>query len=141
MGVHLLLLLLLFTAEAFSFLEPSRVFSSRIEHAYFERYDRTVSLLSAASDSEESSAERFVDPPSAATGTDPNDLGGYDPYEKFGGRQIEVGNPQLKVKEKERSVTSILSELAAIQKQGPQKYCILGTRHCSYLHQQIIELL
>ena len=23
----------------------------------------------------------------------------------------------------------------------PRKYCILGTRHCSYLHQQIIELL
>ncbi|EEC45495.1 predicted protein, partial [Phaeodactylum tricornutum CCAP 1055/1] len=43
--------------------------------------------------------------------------------------------------EKERSVTSILKELAAIQQQGPQKYCILGTRHCSFLHQQIIELL
>ena len=28
-----------------------------------------------------------------------------------------------------------------IQGQGPSKYCILGTRHCSYLHQQIIELL
>jgi hypothetical protein len=69
------------------------------------------------------------------------ELGGYDPYEKFGGRQIDVGDPQIKVKEASRSVTSILKELAAIQQQGPQKYCILGTRHCSYLHQQIIELL
>jgi hypothetical protein len=45
------------------------------------------------------------------------------------------------VKEKDWSVTNILKELAAINQQGPQKYCILGTRHCSYLHQQIIELL
>jgi len=41
----------------------------------------------------------------------------------------------------ERSVTTILKELAAIQAQGRQKYCILGTRHCSFLHQQTIELL
>ena len=78
---------------------------------------------------------------SKKTRPEPSDLGGYDPYEKFGGRQVEVGDPQIKMKEKERSVTSILSMLAAIQKQGPQKYCIIGTRHCSYLHQQIIELL
>lgn len=68
------------------------------------------------------------------------DVGGYDPSERIGDG-INVGDPQIKVKEKERSVTSILKELAAIQQQGPQKYCILGTRHCSFLHQQIIELL
>jgi hypothetical protein len=69
-------------------------------------------------------------------------LGEYDPSEKIRtGREVLVGDPQLRVKEKDRSVTSILRELAAIQQQGPQKYCILGTRHCSYLHQQIIELL
>jgi hypothetical protein len=69
-------------------------------------------------------------------------LGEYDPSENIRPeREVVVGNPQLRVKEKERSVTSILKELAAIQQQGPQKYCILGTRHCSYLHQQIIELL
>jgi hypothetical protein len=71
-------------------------------------------------------------------------LGEYDPSENLPQRQREapiVGNPQLRVKEKERSVTNILKELAAIQQQGPQKYSILGTRHCSYLHQQIIELL
>ena len=41
----------------------------------------------------------------------------------------------------EYSIDSILKELAEIQRQGPKKYCILGTRHCSFLHQQIIELL
>ena len=69
-------------------------------------------------------------------------LGEYDPSEDIRPeREVLVGDPQIKLKEKERSVTSILKELAAIQQQGPQKYCILGTRHCSYLHQQIIELL
>jgi len=69
-------------------------------------------------------------------------LGEFDPNKKIPvKREVLVGNPQLRVKKKEKSVTSILQELAAIQKQGPRKYCILGTRHCSYLHQQIIELL
>merc|ERR1711862_123733 len=70
------------------------------------------------------------------------DLGEYDPSERLPGRgdQVLVGDPQIKVK-KGISVSSILKELAAIQQQGPQKYCVLGTRHCSYLHQQIIELL
>jgi len=71
-------------------------------------------------------------------------LGEYDPSENLPKTQREVpnvGDPQLRVKEKDWSVTDILKELAAIQQKGPQKYCILGTRHCSYLHQQIIELL
>lgn len=46
-----------------------------------------------------------------------------------------------KILKEKYSVTDILTELAAIQQQGPKKYCILGTRHCSFLHQQIIELL
>ena len=78
-----------------------------------------------------------MQPPVAKKG----DLGGYDPGESLRREEVNVGAPQIKVIEKERSVTSILKELAAIQQQGPQKYCILGTRHCSYLHQQIIELL
>lgn len=70
------------------------------------------------------------------------EVGGYDPSERIGTSEVNVGNPQLKVaEERDFSVTSILRELAAIQQQGPQKYCILGTRHCSFLHQQIIELL
>lgn len=74
-------------------------------------------------------------------GSENNNVGGYDPYEKIRTSEVNVGDPQIKLKEKERSVTAILKELAAIQQQGPRKYCILGTRHCSYLHQQIIELL
>lgn len=72
-----------------------------------------------------------------------DDLGGFEPEKKIPlKRDVVVGDPQLRVvKDKEMSVTSILKELAAIQQQGPQKYCILGTRHCSFLHQQIIELL
>jgi hypothetical protein len=68
-------------------------------------------------------------------------VGGYDPSERIGASDVKVGDPAIKVLEKDYSVTSILRELAAIQQQGPQKYCILGTRHCSFLHQQIIELL
>lgn len=69
-------------------------------------------------------------------------LGEYDPSENIRPeREVVVGNPQVRLKERDRSVTSILKELAAINQRGPQKYCILGTRHCSYLHQQIIELL
>lgn len=68
-------------------------------------------------------------------------LGEYDAGEDLrGGTSVVVGDPQQKP-QKEMSVSSILKELAAIQSQGPQKYCVLGTRHCSYLHQQIIELL
>lgn len=72
------------------------------------------------------------------------DLGRYDPSENLpqSERAVpNVGDPQLRVKEKEQNVMDILKELAAIQQQGPQKYLILGTRHCSFLHQQIIELL
>jgi hypothetical protein len=70
-------------------------------------------------------------------------LGEYDPSDRLPSsrRKINVGDPQQRLQQEERSVTSILKELAAIQQQGPQKYCILGTRHCSFLHQQIIELL
>mmetsp|Transcript_564 Transcript_564/g.757 ORF Transcript_564/g.757 Transcript_564/m.757 type:complete len:273 (+) Transcript_564:43-861(+) len=69
-------------------------------------------------------------------------VGGFSAEERLGTkgtREVMLGEP--KVPEKEYSVSSILKELAAIQQQGPQKYCVLGTRHCSFLHQQIIELL
>lgn len=69
-------------------------------------------------------------------------VGGYSAEERLGTkdtRQVMLGEPRGP--EKEYSVSSILQELAAIQRQGPQKYCVLGTRHCSFLHQQIIELL
>uniref|UniRef100_A0A7S2RK03 SIS domain-containing protein n=1 Tax=Eucampia antarctica TaxID=49252 RepID=A0A7S2RK03_9STRA len=71
------------------------------------------------------------------------DLGAFRPSKKLPMKREEVlvGDPQKKILKKEKSVTAILKELAAIQQQGPQKYCILGTRHCSFLHQQIVELL
>jgi len=53
---------------------------------------------------------------------------------------LSVGDPQLKSK-REIGIEDMLRELREIQGQGPRGYCILGTRHCSYLHQQIIELL
>jgi hypothetical protein len=69
-------------------------------------------------------------------------LGAFDPSKKLPlKREVLVGDPQQRVKKESQSVAEILTELAAIQKQGPQKYCILGSRHVSYLHQQIIELL
>lgn len=42
------------------------------------------------------------------------------------------------VVEKEYSIEAILKELAEIQNQGPKNYCVLGTRHCSFLHQQVL---
>mmetsp|Transcript_18273 Transcript_18273/g.25750 ORF Transcript_18273/g.25750 Transcript_18273/m.25750 type:complete len:278 (+) Transcript_18273:155-988(+) len=81
---------------------------------------------------------------SISSGPPPSgDLGGYNPGDKLELQResVVVGDPQIKVKKKEPSIEQILQELAMIQKQGPKKYCILGTRHCSFLHQQIIELL
>lgn len=45
--------------------------------------------------------------------------------------------PLAQVVEKEYSIEAILKELAEIQNQGPKNYCVLGTRHCSFLHQQV----
>jgi hypothetical protein len=120
-----------------------------------DRQRQHLSLLATSSPDEdpeelrvtESSSEFESSPISQAKelkireGRGDKNVGGYDPSERIGGSDVNVGDPQIKVMEKERSVTSILRELAAIQQQGPQKYCILGTRHCSFLHQQIIELL
>ncbi|KAJ8905677.1 hypothetical protein NDN08_002183 [Rhodosorus marinus] len=50
--------------------------------------------------------------------------------------------PRVASGEKEEvNFDTILQELSAIQDDGPRKVAILGTRYCSYLHQQIIELL
>lgn len=93
-----------------------------------------------------SSIKSFSTPeiPDKSTSSNPDNkkLGAFEPGDKLPGRgdKVLVGDPQIKV-QKEISVSNILKELAAIQAQGPRKYCVLGTRHCSYLHQQIIELL
>jgi hypothetical protein len=43
--------------------------------------------------------------------------------------------------ERDRMFDTILQELSAIQQNAPRKVAILGTRHFSFLHQQIVELL
>lgn len=69
-------------------------------------------------------------------------VGGYSPEEKLGLQREAaiVGDPRVAQLES-MNITMVLTELQAIQSQGPKKYCILGTRHCSFLHQQIVEML
>ena len=43
--------------------------------------------------------------------------------------------------DRDKMFDTILQELSAIQQNAPRKVAILGTRHFSYLHQQIVELL
>jgi len=43
--------------------------------------------------------------------------------------------------ERDKMFDTILQELSAIQQNAPRRVAILGTRHFSYLHQQIVELL
>lgn len=45
------------------------------------------------------------------------------------------------LEDSEFSVNTILKQLESIQQGTPKNIVILGTRHCSFLHQQIIELL
>lgn len=70
------------------------------------------------------------------------DVGGSSKEEKLGLERetAVVGDPQIAQMET-MNITKVLTELQAIQSQGPKKYCILGTRHCSFLHQQIVEML
>ena len=77
-----------------------------------------------------------------------DDVGGFNPEERLGleRQTVNVGDPQTAVmtpmnQTDVMNITNVLSELQAIQSQGPKKYCILGTRHCSFLHQQIVEML
>lgn len=50
-------------------------------------------------------------------------------------------NPDGPTAEDDFSVNTILKQLESIQQGTPKNIVILGTRHCSFLHQQIIELL
>eukprot|EP00574_Skeletonema_japonicum_P004567 CAMPEP_0201721050 /NCGR_PEP_ID=MMETSP0593-20130828/5840_1 /ASSEMBLY_ACC=CAM_ASM_000672 /TAXON_ID=267983 /ORGANISM="Skeletonema japonicum, Strain CCMP2506" /LENGTH=200 /DNA_ID=CAMNT_0048211795 /DNA_START=365 /DNA_END=967 /DNA_ORIENTATION=+ len=71
-----------------------------------------------------------------------SEVGGSSKEEKLGLERetVVVGDPQVAQMET-MNITKVLTELQAIQSQGPKKYCILGTRHCSFLHQQIVEML
>jgi len=110
--------------------------SSRLEHREQWEREHTSSMETA------SSSSSIPDDSLIEISSFSEDLGEFNPDKKMPmKRKAIVGDPQLKVLKEKYSVTAILKELAAIQQQGPQKYCILGTRHCSFLHQQIIELL
>lgn len=66
----------------------------------------------------------------------------YTPWAPLFGLGIGAYSARLfrratQVVEKEYSIEAILKELAEIQNQGPKNYCVLGTRHCSFLHQQV----
>mmetsp|Transcript_32383 Transcript_32383/g.66122 ORF Transcript_32383/g.66122 Transcript_32383/m.66122 type:complete len:296 (+) Transcript_32383:177-1064(+) len=100
--------------------------------------DSTTSLPASVSSSEQA----YSDISSAARRG--HDVGGFDPLkDKIPTKRetANVGNPQTAVKTENMNIEKVLAELQAIQAQGPKKYCILGTRHCSLLHQQIVELL
>ena len=78
----------------------------------------------------------------AAVNAKGGDVGDFSKEEKLGLERetAVVGDPQVAQLET-MNITKVLTELQAIQSQGPKKYCILGTRHCSFLHQQIVEML
>ena len=69
-------------------------------------------------------------------------VGDYSKEDELGLERetANVGDPQI-AQLTPMNITKVLTELQAIQSQGPKKYCILGTRHCSFLHQQIVEML
>ena len=78
-------------------------------------------------------------PPELAEEMPPSMQGGDDGIEKqsFGGGS---GGTAV-LEDSDFSVNTILKQLESIQQGTPKKIVILGTRHCSFLHQQIIELL
>ncbi|KAL7515855.1 hypothetical protein ACHAWX_000928 [Stephanocyclus meneghinianus] len=124
------------------------------QHLHFAR---TISLQATPFDERYSSAEKgnSGDRRSHADPADPlpfliarDNVGGYDPVRDKLGLQRQtanVGAPQTIEVDPETTstmnITQVMTELQAIQSQGPKKYCILGTRHCSFLHQQIVEML
>lgn len=57
------------------------------------------------------------------------------------GDAASAGSATLLKDEETFSVSTILKQLESIQEGKPKNIVILGTRHCSILHQQIIELL
>lgn len=75
-------------------------------------------------------------PPSASTRDFSQDgllSGRYDP--------TSSGTATMQREERDQSIEEILRQLESIQQGNPKKIVILGTRHCTFLHQQIVELL
>ncbi|KAJ1460939.1 hypothetical protein M885DRAFT_508412 [Pelagophyceae sp. CCMP2097] len=76
-----------------------------------------------------------------ARGLDPESLSSRKKT-KLKPELLVIADPPPKISnKKEIEVEDMLRELREIQGKSPRSYCILGTRHCSYLHEQIIELL
>ncbi|KAL7542204.1 hypothetical protein ACHAXR_011649 [Thalassiosira sp. AJA248-18] len=114
---------------------------------------RKTTLLNASPDSSAENYEQFQEyidnnsdePPleMVVTTAGSGGVGEYNKEKKLGLERetANVGDPQTAELEAPMNITKVLTELKAIQSQGPKKYCILGTRHCSLLHQQIVEML
>ncbi|KAL7493966.1 hypothetical protein ACHAWT_002752 [Skeletonema menzelii] len=113
----------------------------------FERRQRRGTILNASNEDYRNELSKDlptenIDTTSMELNAKGNDVGGSSKEEKLGLERetAVVGDPQVAQMET-MNITKVLTELQAIQSQGPKKYCILGTRHCSFLHQQIVEML
>lgn len=67
--------------------------------------------------------------------------GREDEFSDSNGDSLQKRMDKVATLERDLSFDTVLQELSAIQQDGPRNVAILGTRHTSYLHQQIIELL
>lgn len=67
--------------------------------------------------------------------------GREDEFADSNGDSLREQSGKVATLERDQSFDTVLQELSAIQQDGPRNVAILGTRHTSYLHQQIIELL
>lgn len=120
---------------------PSLTQSSSV----FGRRQRNKIILNASNEERNELAKDLqtenIDTTSMEVNAKGNDVGGSSKEEKLGLERetAVVGDPQVAQMET-MNITKVLTELQAIQSQGPKKYCILGTRHCSFLHQQIVEM-
>lgn len=116
------------------------------DHSRLQIFTRTTALqaISDENKSEESSANSCNNKVNRDPLTSKDRVGGYDPMRDklpLERETANVGAPQQTMEVQSMNITKVLTELQAIQSQGPKKYCILGTRHCSFLHQQIVEML
>lgn len=135
--------------------QPRRCFVRALLAPRIQLEDRRSGALFAAAEdelsssgfyegSDASSVSEGENSPRAWGGDGDKDVGGYDATRDklaLERQTVVVGDPQKKAAPEKMNIEKVLMELQAIQSQGPKKYCILGTRHCSFLHQQIIEML
>ena len=133
-----------FTTSTFSGVKtPSTL---KYSTSAFGRKQRRGTILNASNEERNELSKDLqtenIDTTSMELNAKGDDVGGSSKEEKLGLERetAVVGDPQVAQMET-MNITKVLTELQAIQSQGPKKYCILGTRHCSFLHQQIVEML